>query len=200
MKQSYHTDLAIQYQLGLFRKNERKSITKSTLYSWKHRDFNKLVGAETAFSDEKMELIKAFLTNQTLLKAAKGLFFVYSVWMSLTMNLRGIKTMLRKNKDIIVKTIEMITPLMGLKHACKLFKISQYQFYTWKRKIVCALSPLNNCLKANVFNISPSELEVMKTFIQDEQYTDHPLVAVYYEMMRQGKAFMSLTTFYKYAK
>ena len=114
--------------------------------------------------------------------------------------MRGIKTMLRKNKDIIVKTIDMIIPLMGLKHACKLFKISQTQFYAWKRKIACALSPLSSCLKANAFNIAPSELEIMKTFIQNEQYKDYSLAAIYYEMMRQGKAFVSLSTFYKYAK
>ena len=55
----------------------------------------------------------------------------------------------------------MIIPLMGLKHACKLFKITQTQFYAWKRKIACALSPLSNFLKANAFNIAPSELEIM---------------------------------------
>ena len=82
MKKSYHTDLAIQHQLGLLRENERENIPKSTLYSWKCKDFSKMRGSEIAFSDEKIALIKAFLTSQTLLKAAKGLFFVYSVWMS----------------------------------------------------------------------------------------------------------------------
>ncbi|MDR2145602.1 MAG: integrase core domain-containing protein, partial [Tannerella sp.] len=38
-----------------------------------------------------------------------------------------------------------------------------------------------------------------KTGSQDEQYKNYPLSAVYYEMMRRGKAFMSLTAFYKYA-
>ena len=40
----------------------------------------------------------------------------------------------------------------------------------------------------------------MKTFVRDEQYKNYSLAAIYYEMMRQGKAFMSLTSFYKYAK
>ena len=195
MKKSYHTDLAIQHKLGMLSLCEKESIPKSTLYSWKCRDFSKMIGGETAFSDEKLELIKTFLANQTLLRAAKGLFFVYSVWVSFAMNLRGMKTTLRKNKDIIVKTIDKIIPLMGLKHACKLFKISQTQFYAWKRKITCALSPLNSCLKANVFNVSPSELEVMKNCLQEERYKYYPLTAVYYEMMRRGMAFMSLTTF-----
>lgn len=199
MKQSYHTDFAIQYQLGLLHKNDCENIPKSTLYSWKKKDFSKLIGSEITFSDEKLEIIKAFLTNQKLLRAAKGLYYIFSVWISLTINIRGMKTILRKNKDIIIKTIDLVTPLMGLKHACKLFKISQTQYYTWKRKVACTFSPLKECLKTNTSNISPSELKIIEIFLQNEQYKDYPLAAIYYEMMRQKKAFMSLTTFYKYA-
>lgn len=76
MKHSYHTDLSIQFQLGMLDKAIWKNIPKSTLYVWKNKDFSKLVGSDMAFSDEKMELIKNYLSNQTLLRAAKGLFFV----------------------------------------------------------------------------------------------------------------------------
>jgi len=78
MKQSYHTDLSIQFQLGLLDGEVCRSIPKSTLYSWKKRDFTKFVGTEFLYSDEKIELVKAFLSSQTLLKAAKGLYFIYS--------------------------------------------------------------------------------------------------------------------------
>jgi len=145
MKQSYHTDLSIQFKLGLLDKRERQKIPKSTLYSWKNRDFSKLVCSEGAFSDEKIETVKTFLTNQSLLRAAKGLFFIYSAWVSIMANVRGIKGLLRKNMDMIVKTIDYAVPLMGLKHACKLFRISQNQFYAWKRKVYCDYSPLKQC-------------------------------------------------------
>jgi len=200
MKHSYHTDLAVQFQLGLLNKDIYKNIPKSTLYSWKNKDFSRVVGSDIIFSDEKMELIKTFLSNQTLLKAAKGLFFIYSVWISITIHIRGMKSIMRKNREIIIKTIDSVIPLMGLKHACKLFKISKNQFYAWKRKVYCTFSPLDRCIKQNLLNISPSELQTVKAFVQDEHYKDVPLAAVYYEMMRKGRAFMSLTVFYKYAK
>ena len=200
MKHSYHTDLAIQYHLGLLNSDFCKNIPKSTLQVWKNKDFSKLIGNDTLFSDERIDIIKTLLSNKTLLKAAKGLFFVYSAFITVTANLRGIKTILRKNRETVIKTIDLVVPLMGLKHACKLFRISQNQFYAWKRKVVCALSPMNQCVKQNNFNISVSELQTIKIFVQDEQRKYYPLVAVYYEMMRQGKAFMSLTSFYKYAK
>ncbi len=200
MKKSYHTDFSIQFQLGLLNKEDWKNIPKSTLYTWKKRDFSKLVGSEIIFSDEKIELIKNFLSNQTLLKAAKGLFFIYSTWISVTSNLHGIKSVLKKNRETVIETIDLVTPLMGLKHACKLFKITEKQFYAWKRKVNCLFSPLDICLKLNPFNISSSELKTVKTFVQNEEYKEYSLAAVYYEMMRKGKAFMSLTSFYKYAK
>jgi hypothetical protein len=67
--------------------------------------------------------------------------------MDIIANMRGMKTLMRKNMDTIVKTIDLAIPLMGLKHACKLFKISQNQYYSWKRKIICPLSPLNESYK-----------------------------------------------------
>jgi len=200
MKKSYHTDLAAQFKFGLLSKDIYRDIPKSTLHVWKNKDFSKVVGYDMIFTDEKMELIRAFLSNQILLKAAKGLFFVYSCWISIIANVRGMKTILRKNRETIIKTIDLATPLMGLKRACRLFKISENQFYAWKRKVACLLSPVDKCFKQNPGNIAPSELQVIKQFIQNEEYKEFPLVAIYYEMMRNGKAFMSLTSFYKYAK
>ena len=195
-----NTDIALQYKFDLLSEDIYRNIPKSTRYSWKSKDFCKMVGYDMTFTDEKLELIKNFLTNKTLLKAAKGLYFVFSCWISITDNLRGMKTALRKNMETIVKTIDLSAPLMGLKRACKLLKISQNQYYAWKRKVSCLLSPLNECVKQKPLTISPSELKTIKQFTQNEQYKDYPLVTVFYEMMRKGKAFMSLTTFYKYAK
>jgi putative transposase len=200
MKQSYHTDFAIQFKLDLLEKEDYQNIPKSTLYSWKTKDFSKLIGTDIIFSDEKLEIIKTFLSNHSFLKAAKGLFYIHSVWIKIVENVRGIKTLLRRNKERIIETIDSVVPLMGLKHACNLFQITTNQFYAWKRKIQCPLSPIDICMKQNPLTVSPTELNTIKRFIEDEQYKDFPLVCVYYEMMRKGKAFMSLTTFYKYAK
>jgi len=100
----------------------------------------------------------------------------------------------------IVETIDYVTPLIGLKRACKLFQITINQFYAWKRIVNCLLSPLEECHKQKPLNIAPSEIKTLKTFVQDEQYNDYPLYSIYYEMERHGKAFMSLDSFYKYAR
>ncbi|MFA6638367.1 MAG: hypothetical protein WCS39_05900, partial [Bacteroidales bacterium] len=139
----------------------------------------------------KLEIIKTFLSNHSFLKAAKGLYYIHSVWIKIVENVRGIKTLLRRNKGWIIETIDFVIPLMGLKHACKLFQITTNQFYAWKRKVQCALSPIDICMKQNPLTVSPTELNIIKEFVKDQEYKNFPLVAVYYEMMRKGKAFMS---------
>ena len=146
------------------------------------------------------ELIRAFLLNRSLLNAAKGLYFIFTAFSSISNNLRGFKKNIRKNARIIVKTICIATSLMGLKHACKLFKISIRQFYTWKRKIYCRIPPLEECFKQHAKSLSEKKIHTIKRCIRDEQYRNDTLISIYYNMMRHGKAFMSLITFYKYAK
>ncbi|MDR2971029.1 MAG: hypothetical protein LBU83_03775 [Bacteroidales bacterium] len=65
MKRSYHTDFSIQYKLGLLNKDIYRHIPKSTLYSWGKRDFSKMIGYHNLFTDEKLELIRTFLNNQS---------------------------------------------------------------------------------------------------------------------------------------
>jgi len=102
MKKSYYTDLAVQFKCGLLSKDIYRNIPKSTLYVWKNKDFSKMVGYDVVFTNEKIELIKVLLSNRTLLKAAKGLFFVFSCWVSIMANVRGMKTILRKNRESII--------------------------------------------------------------------------------------------------
>ena len=134
MKKCYYTDIQIQCKLGLLSEENRKRIPKSTQYTWKNKDFSKFVGSEIIFSDENLELIRAFLSNQTLRNAAKSLFFIYSTLISITKNVRGMKTIMRKNREKIVETIDYVIPFIGLKHACKLFQISIGQFFCMETK------------------------------------------------------------------
>ena len=69
-----------------------------------------------------------------------------------------------------------------------------------KKRVNCVLSPLDKCHKQNPLSIAPSELKTIKSFVQDQQYKDYPLASICYIMKRQEKAFISLTSFYKYAK
>ncbi|MDD2688105.1 MAG: hypothetical protein PHI54_06605 [Bacteroidales bacterium] len=61
----------------------------------------------------KLEIIKTFLSNHSFLKAAKGLYYIHSVWIKIVENVRGIKTLLRRNKGWIIETIDFVIPLIN---------------------------------------------------------------------------------------
>ena len=75
MKRVYHTDLKLSVHLGICDRKILENIPKSTRCSWMNQDFSNVVGFDNMLSDEKIELIKKFMSSQTLRKAAKGLFF-----------------------------------------------------------------------------------------------------------------------------
>ena len=122
MKRTYHTNIMMIAKADMLSKENKKNIPKSTRHSWKKRDCSNIFGREYAIFDENIE----FLSNQTLLNATKGLYFIYCTWVSMTDNIREMKTQLRKNRETIVRTIEKVEPLMGLKRACKFLKNSMY--------------------------------------------------------------------------
>ena len=84
MKQSYHTNVKLSVHFGICDRKTLENIPKSTRCSWMNNDFSNVVGFDNMLSDEKIELIKKFLSSQTWRKAAKGLFFIYSTFISIS--------------------------------------------------------------------------------------------------------------------
>jgi len=78
MKRSYHTDICIQYKLGMLDNDLVEQIPSSTLLNWKHREFKKLFGTdEVVFSDEKIQLIKTFVSAKKSFKLIKAFFRIH---------------------------------------------------------------------------------------------------------------------------
>ncbi len=86
-----------------------------------------------------------------------------------------------------------------MNRALKAFGISYQQFYAWKRKVSCSLSPTVLCRKLNPKQITEPELKAISDYVDAPEYRNWSLVSVYYKMLRDKSAFFSLTSFYKYA-
>ena len=61
MKRSYHTDICLQYKLGLLDTEIQNRIPYTTLAYWRKKDFNQYFGMDGCFTDEKIELIRSFM-------------------------------------------------------------------------------------------------------------------------------------------
>lgn len=200
MKQTYHTDIAIQYKLGILSPEMIKKIPSSTLHNWKKKDFSTLIGAEySAESDDNIQMIKDFMAKKSLLRAAKSIYIIYRTYSDIFKLLKGRKSILRKSKKSIVRTIDYVKDTLGLPRALRAFGITYQQYYSWKRSVFCQQSPTSLCLKRFTNQLTSKEVKTIKEYLKSPQYLQWSLSSVYYQMLRQKAAFMGKTTFYKYA-
>jgi len=200
LKRSYHTDICLQYKLGLLPIEIQNQIPYTTLANWKKKDYNQHFGMDGCFTDEKIELIRNFVTQKQLLNAAKAIYFVYSFFAKISCELKQRQKTFRKYKDKIINIIDYIKPTIGFESALKRFQITYQQYYAWKKKINCDNTFWDSCPKVFYNQLTFSEIGVMKKYLSDTRLANFSMSTIYYQMMRDKEAFMSLTSFYKYAK
>jgi hypothetical protein len=114
----------------------------------------------------------------------------------------GIKNQRRvfkNNTSVILESIDYLATRIPLNKACRIFNISTQQYYRWKNKTNCAASVLNLCYKTHPHQLTLAECSVIKEAIHDPANQPKKLSSILYRLMREGKIFCSLSTFYKYA-
>lgn len=178
-----------------------KQIPSSTLFNWKQRDFNTLFGTDhVVFSDDKIQLIKAFMERKQIYNTVKAMYKVYSAWQQLIERSRDWKKILRESKEIVVGTINSVKDVFGLERAGLNFGISTQQYYSWREEISCENKESIVCYKRFPGQISLADIESIKQYLTKETLKYWSMGSVYYQMMREGAAYMSLSTFYRYAR
>lgn len=199
MKRTYHTDIIIQYKLGILPKEILGLIPSSTLHNWGKLDINKLFGMEYAHkSHDNIKMLKDIMNKNRLLKAVRALYYVSGTYEKLLQEVKNPIKLLRDSKELVIKTIDRAREHVGLDRALKAFKVSQQQFYAWKRKINCKIEPATLCRKLNYNQLTFKELNVIKQYLKKPEYLHWSITSVYYQMLRDKAAFFSKSTFYKY--
>lgn len=199
-KNAYHTDLIIAYQTNALEADFLKMIPSSTLFNWKKRNMSNIIGADNAgFNKDNMFMVKTFLKKKKALKLAKAAYFVYKVYEKIAAGSEAFANELKGIKEKVVKVIDHVRPVTGLRRALKAFHLSEHQYYRWKTGIVCSLSSLNLCFKRKPNQLMQKEVNLIKKYLNMPDLLHWPLASVYYKMMREQAAFMSLNTWYKYA-
>ncbi|OOV42849.1 transposase [Leptospira kirschneri serovar Pomona] len=200
-KNSYHTALVIKAQLGMLSKQERSCIPNSTFSDWKKRNLSLLIGfTEDDHVRFKDDVYKRISENKTFKKTLSALLVVFQFYFSLTENMRGKRRIWSEQKKNIVYIVTRISPLIGVNTACKLLKISTQRFYCWKNEVHCFSSTFNLCRKLHPKQLTSKEQKVISRYIKNPEFTNWPLKSIFYQMLNDTKAFMNLSTFYKYAR
>lgn len=200
-KNSYHTAIILKAQLGMLSKKERSIIPNSTFSDWKKRNLSLVVG----FTEDdpvhfKDDVYRKISESKTFKKTLSALLLVFQFYFSLTENMRGKRRIWNEQKKNIVSIVSRISPLIGIKAACKLLKISSQRFYRWKNEIHCFSSTFNLCRKLHPKQLTSKEQTIIAKYLKKPELQYWPLRSVFYQMLNDSQAFMNLSTFYKYAR
>jgi hypothetical protein len=118
------------------------------------------------------------------LKAEKALYYLFSSIASLIRQVETKVELLRKNKDLILDTIEKVKPALGLKRILGAFGISHSKMYYWVEKRQCWKSIIQLCHKRHPNQLLPAEVSAIKEYLIDERFKNWSLLSVYYQALR----------------
>jgi len=200
-RNKYHSNVKIAYHLGVLEDSMACNIPSSTLHHWKSIDLSEIFGLDYSLAVNKdITVIKTIAKHKKLMKAAKALYFVYKTYHNVLLKSHAVTKQLHKHKKEIVKVIEHISPLVGPSRARKVFGLSPQLFNYWKRSVQCTASAIGICRKIVYNQLTVKEVEAIKLYLTQPGYLHWPVVSVYHKMIRDGAAYMGLSTFYVYAR
>lgn len=199
-KHTYSTALILQFKLGLAPQHLIDQIPSSTKSNWRRRSMEHIIGLEQEISAQEIAVIKYALTCDRLRTLCRALYQLCQTYQLLLFSLSNSTALLKRFWKEIQEITESLSGVVGQKHALKAFRLSPSQWAYWKGLRHCQESITNACLKRSPLQLLSEEVEVIKTYLQKEEYQNWSLTAVYYQMMRDGAAYCSQNTFYKYAK
>lgn len=195
---SYHTNLLLLHHFDCLPTELKTVIPRSTLSNWKKKDIAGIMGSDH-FSESDMSTLKAVAKSKKLLIAAKALYYLFKAISTLVRQAENKATLLRKNKSLILFTIEKVKPVLGFKRILGAIGLSQAKFYYWLEKSNCRRSVFQLCQKRHPGQLLPKEVKAIKQHLQDQRFRNWSTLSVYYQALRDKSVFMSTGTWYKYA-
>lgn len=170
--------------------------TKKYWSSFNHADLYGFSWVEEFYSDHKnfQKIAKRRIIFQAAIICCRTL----DCFSSLFSKARGFKSTLKKNKKMVIETIDYLVLKMPLEKACRVFRVSTNLYYRWKNKLHCTASILNLCFKSHPFQLSIKEVTTIRNAVNDSENYHKPGSTVYFELHRENKLGCSRPSFYKY--
>lgn len=196
---SYHTNLILLHHFDSLPAKLKSTIPRSTLSNWKKKNISGFIGSDY-ISDSDLSTLRSIAKNRKLLNAAKALYYLFEVVSTLVKQADNKVALLRNNKSLILNIIEKVKPALGIKRILKSFGLSQAKFYYWLEQSKCRRSIFQLCQKRHPNQLLPKEVKLIKQYLHDERFRNWSSLSVYYQAMRDEVVYMSIGTWYKYAK
>jgi len=200
-KRCYHPYIPLLYKLNILENDFTCQVPSSTLHEWKNRDFDSSFGADLVLKHfPSMDLIQDYISKRKFARIINASYRIYNVYSNIYSTIKINRSQIEKYQKQIVCSIEIIKETIGFDKALRAFHLSHQQFYRWKNKVNCKVNESFLCRKRHPLQLSSKEIKTIKSYLFNSSFIYWPLSSIYYKMLRNKDAFMSLTTFYKYAK
>jgi hypothetical protein len=100
--------------------------------------------------------------------------------------------------EVVLNTIHKISEAIGCKATLKYLDRSYGWHLRLRRKQHCSSSPFSLCRTKYPGQLLLKEINVIRAYCTDSQYVLWPLASIYHQIRRDGAAFFTISTFYKY--
>ncbi len=205
-RHSWDTSIKNYYRLGLennIPKRLKNIIPSSNISRWKQEPENKYMGCEVAeFINQEIELIKRFNESSNIKKIMESYFKLSDVFHNIISNVKGIKSIIKDQKELIVNTIELVKDTIPINNALKVFNISKSTYQNYKTIVIhkCEGSYFKWCAKKVPNQLLAREVLIIKSYMEHESYKYWSKSSVYLKAIRDQALFCGLSTFYKYCR
>lgn len=205
-RKSWDTAVKHYYRLGLEANlpKELNSLVASTNKSrWRQEQENKYIGCDLAdFIKEEIDLIKRINQSSNIKKINESYFKLADVFHEVISNMKGVKALMKNQKELIVNTILEVKESIPTNHALKIFNLSRSTFENYKSICIhkCEASYFKWCTKRFVNQLLPKEVENIKKYLTHNDYQFWSKSSVYLKAVRDQTLTCSMATFYKYCR
>lgn len=178
-------------------------IPRSNISRWKNEPENKYQFCEVnKIIQEEVDLIKRINQSSRIKNINQSYFKLADAFHEIIGSVKGIKSLLKENKEIVVNTIDQVKSYIPITECLKVFNISRgtYEHYSAMVVHTCAPSYFKWCIRKYANQLLPSEVAIIKEYMVNETYTFWSKSAIYLRALRDKKLHCGLSTFYKYCR
>jgi putative transposase len=179
------------------------SIPRSNISRWKHEADDKYLHSEiNQLIKSELDLIKRMNQSHKIKRIITCYFRLCDAFHKILSEVRGIKPILKKHKDLIVNTIENVKDIVPITDALKVFNISRatYQYYKSKVLHICNTSYFKWCTKRFSNQLLVQEVIVIKKYMKNDMCKFWSKSSIYLKAVRDENLYCCISTFYKYCK
>lgn len=181
--------------------SQLRLIPSSNLSRWKSESDTKYQFCEiNKIIADEIELIKKMNRSSKVKRMVSGYFELCETFHAVLSSVKGIKSVIRKHRDVIVNTVEHVKECIPINLALKVFNLSRSSFEHYKNRLVyqCDDSYFNWCVKKHPNQLLTREVVVIKNYMTHEIYKHWSKSSVYLKAIIDGNLLCGISTFYKY--